>query len=315
MQVTLKRHPLKFYLAQAFGFLFIFSLGIYLSWQSAEAINSTAVKRSNYLMFSAGIALILLACYTVFRYFLNTPIITLDAFDIDFNKQKSYKLVDIDEVKFTGKVPFPMFLSFPMEGTAIHFKNGDTKYIYDDLYSNTWKFKSLLDQLVNNNIPGNVEKNDIDTVFPEINDFELFKGNPVFSFRGLLLWGLVGIMIFLTFFGGKAIDHKVTMFFFGISAFWFLGISNSMNYFGLSGECFIVRNHNFIWKKHLYKISDIREIVFETYPKAAYCLRIISKNFHSKLYPAGTLHNKHWLELMRKLEVKGITVRNELNLE
>lgn len=88
-----------------------------------------------------------------------------------------------------------------------------------------------------------------------------------------------------------------------------------MNYFGLSDDYLIVRNHNYIWKRHRYKLSEVREIVFETYPRATYCLRIISKNFQAKLYQAGTLHDKRWLELMRKLEEKGITVRNELNLE
>lgn len=189
--ITLNRHPLKFHVVQTITFLFIFSLGIYLSWESAEVMNSLAVKRSHYLVFPIGIALITLAFYTVYPYYANTPIITLNTSEIEFHKQKSFKLSDIDEVKFTGKVPFPMLLSFPMEGTSIHFRNGETKYIYDELYSNSWILKSSLDQLVNDKV-AKLETNEIKLATPDITDFEMFKGNPVFSFQGIMLWALLG---------------------------------------------------------------------------------------------------------------------------
>jgi hypothetical protein len=40
-------------------------------------------------------------------------------------------------------------------------------------------------------------------------------------------------------------------------------------------------------------------------------MRIITKDFRNKLYPAGTLRDKTWLEMKRQLELKGVTVRNE----
>ena len=311
LPITLVRHPINFYLVQAVGFLFACSIGIFICWTSAEAIITPGVKRSNYLILIVGLGLVYLAFHMVVKYFKNTPIITLNSFEITFDKRVSFKLRDIDELKLTGKVSFPMLFNFPMEGTSIRFKNGETKFIYDELYSNAWQLKSILEKVVVNKEPYEMGAPETKPTNTELEHMEVFKGNPYFSLRGIMLWGLIGYLMFLTFFGGKPIDPKVTMIFIGISIFWFLAISNSMNYFGLSDEYFIVKNHHFIWKRHLYKLIDIREIVFETQPKASNCLRIISRDFHTKLYPAGTLHDKHWLELMRRLEAKGVPVRNE----
>jgi len=35
------------------------------------------------------------------------------------------------------------------------------------------------------------------------------------------------------------------------------------------------------------------------------------QDFRNKLYPAGTLRDKTWLEMKSRLEIKGVKVRNE----
>ena len=84
-----------------------------------------------------------------------------------------------------------------------------------------------------------------------------------------------------------------------------------MHYFGLTKDYLVVRNHNFIWKVKIFRLTDIKEVVFETQGKQPNCMRIITKDFRNKLYPAGTLRDKTWLEMKRQLESKGINVRNE----
>jgi len=84
-----------------------------------------------------------------------------------------------------------------------------------------------------------------------------------------------------------------------------------MHYFVLANDYFVVKNHNFIWLKKYYRLKDIKEIVFETQGKQPNCLRVITNDFRNKLYPAGTLRDKNWLELKEELEKKGISVRNE----
>jgi len=140
---------------------------------------------------------------------------------------------------------------------------------------------------------------------------EVFKGNPIFSFRGFMLWGLIGYMIFLTIQGPGLSDPRISIPLVGLSILWFLALSNHMNYFEVSDEHFIVRNHYFIWKKHFYRIDNIREIVFETQPNAPIGLRLIARDFRSTLYAAGTLKDSQWLSLMKNLQEKGVAVRNE----
>jgi hypothetical protein len=73
----------------------------------------------------------------------------------------------------------------------------------------------------------------------------------------------------------------------------------------------VVRNHNFFWKKDVYRLTDIREVVFETRTKMPICLRVITNGYRDKLYAADTLYRKTWLVLKAELESKNIQVRNE----
>lgn len=84
-----------------------------------------------------------------------------------------------------------------------------------------------------------------------------------------------------------------------------------MHYFKLSPNFMVVRNHNFFWKKDVYRLTDIREVVFETRTKMPICLRVITNGYRDKLYAADTLYRKTWLVLKAELESKNIQVRNE----
>ena len=106
-------------------------------------------------------------------------------------------------------------------------------------------------------------------------------------------------------------NEKAWLAFFLLSSFWFSFNSWLMHYFKVSDKYFVVKNHNFFWKTKAYLLSDIDEVVFETQGKMPNCLRVITKNFKSKMYPAGTLRNKTWLQLKDKLEQYHIKVRNE----
>lgn len=93
--------------------------------------------------------------------------------------------------------------------------------------------------------------------------------------------------------------------------FWFYFNSWLMHYFSLDKDFLIIKNHNLIWKQDIYKISNIKEVTFETQGKMPNCLRVIEKNFKEKLYPAGTLSDEKWIEFKLKLEKNGVKVRNE----
>lgn len=257
-----------------------------------------------------SIACYALAVYNLYRYNKNAPKIILDKNSITFNK-KTYLLSNLKKVELTGKQPFKYIFNFRLEGAALTLNDDRTKYIFDDMYSNSWEIKSFLLQVVLDkkdyfqNISLPIDK---DAVIRD--SYETFKGNQLTSLRGILLWGMIGCFIYL--------EIKKHSFQFGfvallsaISLFLFIGFSNQMQYFQVSDNYFLIRNHNFSRKKKVYNIADIREIVFETDGKLPNCLRVITKDFRSQLYQAGTLRDKTWLELKDKLETYNIPVRNE----
>ena len=84
-----------------------------------------------------------------------------------------------------------------------------------------------------------------------------------------------------------------------------------MNYFKLSVNFLVVKNHNFFWKKDIYRLKDIREVVFETRAKMPICLRVITNGYKDRLYPADTLYRKTWFLLKADLESKNVKVRDE----
>lgn len=249
--------------------------------------------------------------YSLYRYIKNAPTITLDKDFINFNRQ-TFSLKDIDKIELTGKKPFKYAIYFPMEAATLTFNNGETKYIFDDMYSNSWQIKSFLKQVV-------IDKKDffeqaeyvIDKSSLNNDYYETYKGTVITSLRGISLWAIIGMFGYFLLNNNKPVSLGLVIFFFGYSTFWFLLHSYLMNYFQISDTYFVVRNHNFFWKKNAYYLKDIKEVVFETQGKMPNCLRVITKDFKNKLYPAGTLRDKTWLALKDKLESYDIKVRNE----
>ncbi|MES3019679.1 MAG: hypothetical protein V4721_17960 [Bacteroidota bacterium] len=310
--ITLVRHPLRFYLVQFISFILICGIGCGIASRGVLKINSgTLLHRADYVALAIGIVFVSLAFYMTFRYFRNTPAITADESSIHFGKGEVYALDDIQEIQLTGKVPLSVLWSYPVEGICLILKDGTKKFIYEDFYSNSWELKSFLEQVVVNKTPYVEYVPEINTNSIDIADCEVFKGHPVFSFRGIMLWGFIGFIIFLNVLGSGHSDPRIYFTEIGLSIIWFLAMSNSMNYFELSDEHFIVKNHYFFWKKHTYRIKYIKEIVFDTQPKAPIGLRLITTNFKARQYAAGTLKDSHWLDLMNALQQKGVIVRNE----
>ena len=79
-------------------------------------------------------------------------------------------------------------------------------------------------------------------------------------------------------------------------------------------EYLIVKNHLFFWTNNIYYLSDINEVVYETQSKQPNNLRIVTKDYRSKLYGAGTLSNATLRSLKTHLEANGIPVRNEIGI-
>lgn len=310
-KIETQRHPLKFYATIVFGFLFLFALGSFTIFIGLENEASDQSKHKHVVLPIMGSIVCLLAIWMVYSYWKNSPKIIIDKTNVKIGNE-TFRLNSIKDVILTGKMPFRFIINFPMEGTAILFDNGREKILFDDMYSNSYEVKSFLEQVIINkqefktSTIKKINKNEL-----RFENTEKFIGNQFTSLRGISLWGLIGFFTILII--GKETSMKLggVIFFSLLGAFWFLLHYWLMHYFELTRKFLIVRNHIFIWKMKIYDLSDIKEVVFETQGNQPNCMRIITNNFKNKLYPAGTLRNKTWLEMKKRLETRGVKVRNE----
>lgn len=309
--IVSKRHFFKFYLSLILGTLFFIGMATALLFAYNKSASEGQLKAKDKLIPIFSIACYAFAGYSLYRYVKNAPKITLDNDFINFNNQ-IFSINDIDKVELTGKRLFRYAIDFPMEAATLTFNNGETKYVFDDMYSNSWEIKSFLKQVVIDKKDFFESKNstvDKDAVASDF--YDTFKDNQITSLRGISLWGLIGFFGFMILNNKRPNTLEASIFVFGFSTFWFAFHSYLMHYFQVSDNYFVVRNHIFFWKKKAYNIGDIKEIVFETQGKMPNCLRVITKDFRNKLYPAGTLRDKTWLSLKEKLKTYKIKVRNE----
>jgi hypothetical protein len=313
--IETKRHPIKFYTTLALGLLFLLALGSFMIFTDLDKVQEGQSKTKEYIMPIFGLLIYFLAIWMVYSYLKNSPKITIDTHYLKIGAETFY-LKNIKDVALTGKMPFRLIMNFPMEGTAILFNDGTEKILFDDMYTNSHEVKSFLEQVVLNkqefklNITEKINKADI-----RFENTEIFKGNLFKGLREILLWGLIGFFAYLLI--GKWLSpppSKLWIFlgvfgFFGI--FWFLLNSWITHYFGLTKDFLIVRNYNFFRKEKIYRLSDIKEVVFEIHGRQPKCMRIITTDFRNTIYQAATLKNSRLLEMKRALEAKGIKVRNE----
>lgn len=296
MEINSTKHPLLFNFSLVLGNLFalLFCLFCYIS------------NQVNFHYFG----LIFLLLIVVFDYFFikNTPQISINQQEIVFGK-KRYLWSEIIEIKISTKGKG--FFYSHKESTKITFKNQDVIYIYDNHYANSSEIKSYIQQIVICKNPSfehyrSVQINE--NLYSE--NLIAFKGNAIFSFTGIMMWGLIFFIAGLLALGQRN-DLEMILRFSALSIFWFLLNSWMMYYFEISDEYFVIKNHYFLWIKKIYLLENIREIVYEQQGKQSNALRIITKDFKSERFIAGSLSNKKWLEMKDFFEEKNIKVRNE----
>ena len=306
--VTSKRHLTKFYLILTFGFLFFISLGFVLIHICLD--NSIEKNGAGSILLLLAILVFIFPFYILRIYIKNAPRIMLNKHTISFGKEQ-YNLDDIKKIELIGKVPFRLIIDHYMEGVMIVFKNKEVKYIYDDMYANTWQIKSFLERTVlkkEQDVIVKQEKLNISAI-----DYQSaieFKGNQFLSYRGAILWLPIFFITFHMLFQDKAPPNGGLFFLFGAGIFWFLIYSWGMHYFGLTNDFLIVKNHNLLWRNHVYRLSDIKQVTFESFGEMPNSLRVTKNNYESTLYQAGTLNDKTWLELKKRLQKHKIKVIN-----
>ena len=263
--------------------------------------------------------------YTFYYLLTYFPSLTICKDGIELStifKTKKYSWTEIKQIQITGKQFHKfLFVSMPVEATTIQLNDNSEIYLWIDYYRNKPDLRVILDRandILKDNkqfskLNFNIDRPNFADIYLNEIDVKEFNGNHLFTFNGLFFYGwviFIGFMVstkpqvFLTNYGAIISLSFATLVITGM-------LSYQMHYFQISGQYLIVRNTIWFWRKDIYPLEDIREVVVETPHKLSTSLRVITNGFRDKLYPAGSLNDKTWKEIMEQLRSNKIKVRNE----
>lgn len=146
-------------------------------------------------------------------------------------------------------------------------------------------------------------------------EMKKYSGNHFLSFNGILIYGMIAFSIYFLLTFGSTKNLGYLLIAFSVSnGFFYSFLGYQLYYFYLDKNYLVVKNHVWPWVNHVYKIEDIKEVVFEIPFRKSISLRVITKGYNSKLYPAGSLSNKTWKALREELTEMKVHIRNEIGL-
>lgn len=252
------------------------------------------------------------AVYLTFNFFQRSPIITLDDGFITakypFNS-RTYDWQSVKDVFFSKKEYYSVLyiMGQSLEATTISFDNGEKLVLWQDIYSN-------LDQLRTFISSKSIGK--IRDPSPNISSRSLvsinrrrYAGNVYTSLNTIIISGMT---VFMAFVMKSKLRFDSTLFIpIGLILFLFFLFGTQMNYFLIDNGVLFIKNHYFPWVNKLIDLKDIEEVDIETPKKRSTGLRIITKNFNSKIYGGGSLRDSNWKELLSDFKTIGIPARDD----
>ena len=214
---------------------------------------------------------------------------------------------DIASIDFFSRANYYLLIGQITIVTEIELITGEKIIIPDPFYRNIGKLKQAIAKNFKGKIiPYTSERKIKSSSFLQINDFEKIAGNPYTCFNTLLLAGMVISLFLMQFLPNKVNDIKFASLIMSVVLYFGLGLQ--MNYFLISGQDLIVKNHYFFWFTKIYKIENIIAVSFENPYRRSEALKIVTNDFKSRLYGAGSLRSNHWVVLKERLWDLGIKV-------
>ena len=276
-------------------------------------------------MFIVPIIFLPFAIYSIYYLLSRFPQLTIDKTGITLSTiftTKSYQWDDVKDIEITGKKFHKfLFLSMPIEATTIHLNDNSDIYLWVDYYRNKSELRVILDRANSilqanrqfSKLDLNIDRPDFSKQLSTDNDGKEFNGNHFLSFNGLIFYGWLGFFNYLFIIR----DHNPLTNLTGLIILPLVIISfpalfsYQMHYFIIGQNYLTIKNTIWIWKRDIYLLNDIKEVVIETPHRLSTSLRIITTDYRDKLYPAGSLSDTTWKEMIEQLRNDKIKVRNE----
>jgi hypothetical protein len=267
-----------------------------------------------------------LVIYIITKFLDKFPVLIINRNGIEFRfffKTEKYNWNEIENIEITGKKQFGKFFVTPTEATTFHFKNKAKKIFWAESYLNSSEIRQVLERANEILLGSSKSFNSLNfqTVISikssEVIDIEnqkIFNDNHILSANGILFYGFLIFTLFIVFQNPSEIIEKydkllLISFFSSILCF---AISSTMNYFIFTEKHLIIKNSIWFWRKKIYDIENIKEIVIDMPFRSPICLRVITKDFNSNRHLASSLKNSTWRILKKHIIERKITLRDEI---
>jgi hypothetical protein len=313
----------KFSRSIYFLYIFLFAvliLGIYLCCLSGVTFKGKlGITTPSYML---GIPVIAFSSIFFFLYSKKLFVVVIETDRIILKQlfksnriilQNDISLIGLSERENIG------FLSSNqnLNATTIYLTNDKKIVIPDFFYRNSAEIKkSLLEffpHLINEN---KIERKEINNYRNASlnNEVEKFSGNFLLCYNGLLF---IGLLIFIVYMLATKLDGAnplaiVAFISFFFLIFYVLVFGLQANYFLLSNEELVIKNHLLFWQNKIYSVKDISECIINIPAKRSTTLEIITTDYKTKIYSAGSLRKHTWKGLKNKLELLGVPVKDEV---
>ena len=248
-----------------------------------------------------------LGIFLFYASFQKAPRVILDENFITIKKltdTKTFDWSDVQEV-FLSKKEY--YIGQSMEATVVIFNNGDKLILWDHMYSNGAEMRKFINLKAGAKEMDPIPKITQKSIY-SVNS-RVYAGNVFTSLNTLLIIG-IAIFFFYTI-KSSATNGLRILIPMGFIVLFYFGLGTQMNYFLIDDGYVIIKNHYFPWQSIKINLNDIESVDIETRDKRSTSLRILSKNFKSKIYGAGTLRDHNWNDLLNDLKVIGIPVRDD----
>lgn len=315
-EVTAQRAT-GFYVSLIFGSIFLVGLGSLLAGM-AFSENSIGMGLGACFVF-------LLLYYVISRYYYNVPIVRCTTAGISFNKT-FYLWDDMEAAQLTGSQPFGMIGAHPMEGAALKFTDGSIHFLHSSMYKNLGMVRLFINGVVPENVVATLAAAEVDatpeeqytvpavSIFTPIDGIHYIKGKPYTRFSDVLMWLIIiGLLVVAPYFVADNEDEwaGVTVLFILPAIGTLLLFTRLTNYFVLTPQHFIVKNAYRPWKKKMYLLNDIREVVLAHTHQGDNLIRLVFRNFEIKEHVVTSLRSEDWLLLLQQLRARNIPVKDK----
>lgn len=289
---------------------------------------------ASYTLFFIDTLLVLLGIGLFKSYTSNIYTITITQQGVTeklFTSQIDHSWNEVERIELTGKQRFKYLFSFitPAEAATIYFKNGSQIVLWYSFYQNMSSVCVLL-QRADNLISSNGSLDELDfTISPNVPDSYSISDNATIYYTGmfnnyieaaiLLIWPLIGVFTFIA--GSyRLIENTMPVSKFLLPSTGVIILCGTLtvlyakrfNYFILDGDYLIVKNKLFAKWQYSYALDNIQLLVIEIPDKFPHSVRIITKQFENKLYPAGCLNTQKLREFIAALEQRKVPLRNDI---